>query len=168
MMQLEKKVLIILFLVALSSCSKTHNDDLLEYIKAIKQRKLNTVESIPEFAFLPRFKFPLDNNRRDPFKPINQKEEGRSGSGGQVKQILETYPLERLKFVGTLSQDNRVWALIKRPDSEIVLVHQGEYLGQNHGRIIEINNHLIKLEEEINEDSGKEKRSTLLSLYTGA
>lgn len=80
---------------------------------------------------------------------------------------MEAYPLDALKFVGTLKQGNELWALIKLPSSDITHVRIGNYIGQNYGRIVSIKNDSIQL-IETTQTSGKwEKRRTTIELYTG-
>jgi type IV pilus assembly protein PilP len=164
-----KHILISSFSLLLAACSG-NNEDLTRYIHQVKQRKSRAIEPIPIFASLPGFKFPADENRRNPFKATNQKKRADPFAPDQrrIKQALEVYPLDALKFVGTLTQDNEIWGLIKQPDSQITRVHVGNYMGQNYGRIIMIKNNSIKLEETIKNTSGTwEKHVTTLELYTG-
>lgn len=81
----------------------------------------------------------------------------------RIKQGLEAFSLDTLKFVGILSQDNDTWGLIELPDSQIVQVHIGNYVGQNYGYVQAIKNDGIQLEETIKNASGvwKKHRVTL-------
>lgn len=164
-----KRILISLFALLLAACSGDNND-LTQYIHQVKQRKSRAIEPIPTFTPLAGFKFPDDENRRNPFKATNQKKHVDPFAPDQrrIKQTLEAYPLDALKFVGTLTQDHETWGLIKQPDSQITRVHVGDYMGQNYGRITMIKNNSIKLEETIKDTSGTwEKHITTLELYTG-
>ncbi|AWN73753.1 pilus assembly protein PilP [Legionella anisa] len=153
----------------LVACSG-NNDDLVRYIKEVKHRKTREIEPIPSFAPLPTFKFPDSGNRRNPFKPIAQKKEEvdvNAPDKNRPKEPLETYPLDALKFVGTLTQGNEIWALIKLPSSDITHVGIGNYMGQNYGRVVSITNNAIQL-IETTQTSGKwEKHKITLELYTG-
>jgi type IV pilus assembly protein PilP len=51
-------------------------------------------------------------------------------------------------MVGTLARDDGVlWALIKDGDNSVVRVKEGNYMGQNHGRILSISEYRINLIE---------------------
>ncbi|MCE0723115.1 MULTISPECIES: pilus assembly protein PilP [Legionella] len=148
-----------------------NNDDLVRYINEVKHRKTRQIEPIPSFAPLPTFKFPDSDNRRNPFKPIVQKKEEEvdvnAPDKNRPKEPLEAYPLDALKFVGTLMQGNEMWALIKLPNSDITHVGIGNYMGQNYGRVVSIKNNSIQL-IETTQTSGKwEKHNITLELYTG-
>ncbi|KTD67119.1 Tfp pilus assembly protein PilP [Legionella steelei] len=153
----------------LGSCSG-NNDDLRRYIDEVKHRKTREIEPIPSFSPLPTFKFPDNGNRRNPFKPITHKKEQvdmNAPDKNRPKEPLEAYPLDALKFVGTLRQGNDTWALIKLPSSDITHVRVGNYMGQNYGRIVSIKNNAIQL-IETTQTSGKwDKHKTTIELYTG-
>lgn len=80
---------------------------------------------------------------------------------------MESFPLDALKFVGTLKKDNEIWALIRQPEGQISRVKVGDYMGQNYGRIILIKNELIKLEETVQKSGKWEKQFTTINLDTG-
>ncbi len=84
-----------------------------------------------------------------------------------VKQDLEAFSLDTLKFVGILRQSNEIWGLIELPDSQIMRVRMGDYIGQNDGHVRMIKNDFIQLEETIKNRSGMwEKHITTLDLNT--
>lgn len=165
----KQLILIGVFSLLLAACSGDNND-LTQYIHRVKHRKTRAIEPIPVFKPLPPFKFPENEARRNPFKPMSAKKHVDPYAPDQhrLREPLEAYPLDSLKFVGTLTEDNKVWALIKEPDSQIIRVQIGNYMGQNYGRIAVIKNNALKLEETIKGSSGQwEKHMTTLELYTG-
>ncbi|HAT1792750.1 TPA: pilus assembly protein PilP [Legionella pneumophila] len=164
----RKSLLTGLLVLLLSACSGD-SSDLVKYINEVKSRPGRPIEPIPKFAPLPIFRFPENDNRRNPFKPIDQKKRNDiyAPDKKRPKQPLESFPLDALKFVGTLKKDNEIWALIKQPDGQISRVRVGDYMGQNYGRIILIKNDLIKLEETVQKSGTWEKQSTTINLDTG-
>lgn len=163
---LKKIVLISSLAVVLGACSD--NDDLQKYIKEIKRRPSKPIEPIPKFAPLPIFKFPENDTRRSPFKPVDLKKRNEqfAPDKNRKKQPLEAFPLDALRFVGILQQGNETWALIREPDKQIVRARIGHYMGQNYGRIISINENTIKIEETIKNSGTWEKVTTTLKLDT--
>lgn len=152
----------------LSACSGD-NSDLVKYINDIKSRPAKSIEPIPRFAPLPKFKFPENDQRRSPFKPVVHRKNVDQYAPDQkrIKQPLEAFPLDALKFVGILEQGSVIWALIKQPDMQISRVRVGDYMGQNYGRIIVIKRDLIKLEETVKDTGTWEKKITTINLDTG-
>jgi type IV pilus assembly protein PilP len=167
-----KKQQITRFLVSsltlfLSACSGD-NSDLMSYINEVKSRSGQPIEEIPKFAPLPIFKFPEHDTRRSPFKPVVLKAADEyAPDQKRMKEPLEAFPLDALKFVGILKQGSDIWALIKAPDNKITPLKIGGYMGQNYGRIIAIKNDEIKLEETLRNSGKWEKNITTLNLDTG-
>lgn len=163
-----KNIVISLLPLLLNACSGD-NSDLVKYINDTKARQVKHIDPIPQFASLPIFKFPENDNRRSPFKPVEQKkrEDLYAPDQKRIKQPLEDFPLDALKFVGTLKQETEIWALIKQPDKQITRIRIGEYMGQNYGRVVGIKNDLIQLDETIKNSGTWEKHRTTIDLYTG-
>lgn len=151
----------------LLSCSNTEDEALRKYINRIKTRPTPAIEPIPDFKPLASFKFPEEDNRRTPFKPrvVN------TGDSDQYqpdlkrkKDELESFPLDSLKFVGTLKEASRSWGLIIQPDGKISHVKVGDHMGQNYGQITQIKDNAIMLEEVMKIDDKWEKKTTSIDL----
>lgn len=168
MNKLGRTILLISLIAILSASCDGDNSDLVNYINDVKSRPGPPIEPIPKFAPLPVFRFPEEDNRRSPFKPVEAKKTDQfAPDQKRVKQPLEAFPLDGLKFVGILKEGNQLWALIRDPEKKVVPVKVGNYMGLNYGRVISIKSTEIKLEETI-KDSGKwEKRITIIHLDTG-
>ena len=83
------------------------------------------------------------------------------------KQRLEQFPLDALKFVGTLEQGSSTWGLISLPNGEIVCVRPGDYMGKNFGRILRITDTVLVLEETIRAAGKWQKKQTIFNLNAG-
>ena len=96
----------------------------------------------------------IDNALSDPFKA--RKAASKSGTLqpnlDRPKEPLESYPLESLKYVGSLSKNKLAYALIKTPDNTVQQVKKGNYIGPNFGLITEINEGEIVLKEIVQDD----------------
>ena len=144
------------------------NSDLSSYINDVKSRPVTPIEAIPKFAPLPIFKFPENDDRRSPFKPVEVKKMDQyAPDQKRLKQALEAYPLDGLKFVGILKQGNELWALILDPEKKVVPVKVGNYMGLNFGKIISIKSNEIKLEETTRNSGTWEKKITTIQLDAG-
>jgi type IV pilus assembly protein PilP len=81
------------------------------------------------------------------------------------REELESYPLDALRMMGTLEKGDQFWAILRDPDTIIHRVQTGNYIGQNHGKIMEITETKIKLIEIIpNSRGGWEERKAELAL----
>ena len=62
---------------------------------------------------------------------------------------LEHFPLESLRFMGLIRQQNKVFALISTPDLSISLVKAGDYIGNHHGKILLVQDKRVYVREHI-------------------
>jgi type IV pilus assembly protein PilP len=78
------------------------------------------------------------------------------------KEPLEAYPLDSMNMVGSLTREQRRYALLK-VDNLLYQVKAGDYLGQNFGRITKISETDITLREVVQDAAGEwiERTSTL-------
>jgi len=81
---------------------------------------------------------------------------------GRRREPLESYPLDGMHMVGSMSKDGRRHAILK-VDNLLYYVKSGDYIGQNFGRILTIDEAEIKLREIVQDPSGEwvERVSTL-------
>lgn len=70
------------------------------------------------------------------------------------KEPLEAYPLDSMSMVGSLTKSGRPYALLK-VDSLLYQVKQGDYLGQNYGKIITISETGVSLREIVQDAAGE-------------
>lgn len=78
------------------------------------------------------------------------------------KEPLEAYPLDSMSMVGSLNKLGAPYALLK-VDGLLYQVKQGDYIGQNYGRILRINETELVLREVVQDAAGEwtERNSTL-------
>ena len=80
------------------------------------------------------------------------------------KEPLEAYPLDAMTMVGSLDRAGQKVALV-RVDQLLHQVRQGNYLGQNYGRVMRISESEITLREIVQDAAGEWiERSTTLQL----
>ncbi|WP_343736295.1 pilus assembly protein PilP [Acidovorax sp.] len=83
------------------------------------------------------------------------------------KEPLEAFPLDSMAMVGSLNKSGSPTALIK-VDNLIYQVKVGNYLGQNYGKVIRINENSIQLREIAQDATGDWiERSASLDLQEG-
>jgi type IV pilus assembly protein PilP len=163
-------IAIALSCLALSACSGEQHSDLRQFVKDSDSMPRGRIPPLPEVKPYEPFEYAA-YDLLDPFVPrkIEPPKAANIPGGLQPpanhrKGPLEAFPLENLKMVGTLQQQKTMYALIKTPDNNLYRVMSGDYIGQNFGRIIDINETAVKLKELV-QDSGndwKEEERTLL------
>lgn len=95
---------------------------------------------------------------QDPFKP-RKIQPGKGDNklapdANRAREPLESYPLESLAMVGTLSRQKQMFALVRTPEKDIYQVKAGNYLGQNYGVVTEISDSGVKLKELVQDGGG--------------
>lgn len=100
----------------------------------------------------------------DPFSPqkltVALKQEARAPNSllsaelNRRREPLEAYPLDSMNMVGSVSKQGRPFALL-RVDNLLYQVKVGDYLGQNYGRITQIDETQIALREIVQDAAGE-------------
>ncbi|MEE9326464.1 MAG: pilus assembly protein PilP [Cocleimonas sp.] len=147
-------------LTLLSGCTNS-KDDLDEYFQVERQKQPIEIAPIPEVKPYLRYAYP--EHEKDPFDsamlaPNTVREQiidtGISIDTTRVPEFLEGFPLDSLKMVGTVEKDKTLWALIKIPDGAVQTVKSGNYLGQNFGKIVQINEVNMDMKETVSNGLG--------------
>jgi len=160
--------------LALAGCSKPDMSDLKAFVDEVKARPPGGVSPAPELVEVETFLY-VPGERRDPFVPqVEAAGESTavvdSGIGPDLnrrQEELENHSLDSLRMVGTLEQEDQTWGLVKTNDGTIHRVSVGNYMGRNHGRIVEIGEDKIKLVELIQIGSGYREQEAALGLGEG-
>lgn len=70
------------------------------------------------------------------------------------REPLEAYPLDSMTMVGSVVRTGRPYALL-RVDNLLYQVKQGDYLGQNYGKIMKISETDVSLREIVQDAAGE-------------
>ena len=157
----------------LTGCGKNMYD-LEQYVDEVKSRKPAGIESVPQPKPYVKFEYQAAN-RRDPFDAsvlaasdlvINKRPTSEIyPNANRPIEFLESFPLDTLRMVGTMEQEEQLWALIQTPDTTIQRVSPGNHLGQNYGKINAISEYSIDLTEIIPDGfGGWRKRNQTIAL----
>jgi type IV pilus assembly protein PilP len=165
-------VAVLLFALSVAGCANPDLEDLRSFVATKKAETPGRIEPIPEIKQIETFLYE-DEDRRDPFMPMQQQatqelnlvENGIQPDFNRRKEELESYELDTLRMVGILEQSGVTWGLVKTKEGTIHRVKSGNYMGQNHGRIIQISEDKIDVSEIIQDGSGGySERQASLSL----
>ncbi|GAB4187097.1 MAG: pilus assembly protein PilP [Wenzhouxiangellaceae bacterium] len=156
---LLRRLLLLLVPVLVAACSGSMSD-LQQYVNQVKTRPPEAIEPIPPVKAADTFTYEA-HSLRDPFRFEETSEEptATTGSGprpdaNRRKEYLESFPLDTLQMVGTLSQGEMTWALVQDLDGLVHRVTEGNYLGQNHGRVSLVAADRVELTELVPDGNG--------------
>lgn len=168
-----RSAMLILLLSFVAACSDNKVEDLQLYVDSVKSRVPSSVMPLPEPIIYDSYIYQSDS-QRDPFKPSFTENkvapsEKSSGVGGpdlsRERGHLERFPLDTLRYIGSMQQLDNAWGLIKTPDGEIVRVKIGDRLGQDYGRVTSVSEAEVVLVELIPDGiGGWEQRTVTLAL----
>lgn len=164
----------------LTACSQGGGfSDLDQFMAEARSKPRGHVEPLPEFKAYEAFTYSA-SDRRSPFEvPIEVQltmvdEKPQSDIEPDLdrpKEVLENFQLTELHMVGTLRRADGggdLFALIKDNTGGIHRVHRGNYMGQNYGRVVGVNETRIELVEIVpNGRGGWVERPRSLSLDEG-
>ena len=136
-------------------------DDLDRYVNEVKARPGGRIEPLPEITPYEIFAYAADREGlRSPFVPDSpQPGQGAAGGGmrpdlDRSREFLEQFPLDTLRMVGTLALGETSYGLVQTSDGLIHRVLPGNYIGQNDGRIVAVDESEIQLVEIISDGIG--------------
>ncbi|MCQ4296168.1 type 4a pilus biogenesis lipoprotein PilP [Pseudomonas stutzeri] len=156
-----RMVMLGLSVAALSGCGGTTDfNDLQRYMEEVRAKPKGAIEPLP--AFIPYEAFTYSAAAlRHPFQPPVKLDLAKRQKGSKdiqpdesrVKQFLEGFNIENFTMVGTLTNGAGRYALIKGGDG-VHRVKIGDYLGRNHGSIVEISEAGIEVVEIVPDGEG--------------
>ena len=157
--------------LTISACSYDAAD-LREYVAEVKSRPGGKIDPLPVYP--PTEPIPEISQKTDPFKSFLADELAKTAGPidppespwpPRNEEELERYALDSLRLVGTLQQQDEHWGLIRDPDGIIHRVKAGNFMGRNHGKIIEVSEQRIHLLEKVSDGRGSwEDRDAQIAL----
>jgi type IV pilus assembly protein PilP len=156
------KKLILISFVFILGCSDSNLSELEGFVRDTAEKPRGRIKPLPEFKPYSAFAYSA-SALRSPFKSPVAFEENIGHSLDLVdapdlnrqSQTLERYPLNELKLVGTLTNNALgLRALIKTSNGSVHLLAQGQYIGKNNGRVLNVAESRIDIIEIVPNGSG--------------
>lgn len=161
----KASLVILMSALGLSACSSDISD-LHQFVEEARTSQKPKVSPLPEIKPYETYSYST-SHLKDPFEPFvaerptrtvtasgGKKKGGPKPVEGRAREALESYPLDVLRMVGVLEQNSVTWALLKGGDGTIHRVRTGNYIGQNHGKIIKIAEDKVSLVEIVPDGLG--------------
>lgn len=171
--------------IALAGCTQHDMTDLQQFVATTKRTTpVKKPDPPPEIKPYTPFTYTAQGIK-DPFivAPFAQEEEleltqalaiqqsgnytGVRPDPNRVREELEKYSLGSLKMMGTfrMGDGGELWALVLAPDNVVHRVQKNNYLGTNHGKIVDITEQRVDLREIVPDGPGRwQERDAFLSL----
>jgi type IV pilus assembly protein PilP len=157
------KKIVLLSFIFLGGCTGGADvADLEQFVASTTAKPKGRIKPLPEFQPYSAFIYSA-SAMRSPFEsPVAFEEmSGRFANNVDApdekrrKGPLERYPMGELTLVGTMAKaDGNLNALIQTSAGNVHLARSGEYMGRNHGRIVNISETKIELIEVVPNGNG--------------
>ena len=157
---------------SLAGCGGEEQRELQAELAALTKDVRGRVEPLPQVRPYEPVPYTAES-QVDPFRPerIDVAKAGIAASASKLapdpnrpKEPLESFPLESIQMLGTITQSQETFALVKAGPN-LYRVRKGNYMGQNFGVITGIDDAQISLKELV-QDAGGDwvERSSALQL----
>ncbi len=146
----------------LAACGDSDVQEVRQWMKQTDAQAHVAVQPISEpKTFIP-FAY-ASGDALDPFNPnkllAELARENASKGGGlkpdmeRRKELLESYPLDAVKMVGTLQKGGTIYALLQI-DRAVHQVKTGQHVGQNYGLITSVTDGAVNIKEIVQDATG--------------
>ena len=147
---------------ALQGCGGDDMRDLDAYVVEKRARPGGVIEPIPTFKAYEAFAYAA-TTMRSPFdRPIEVRTVAQLSSRSAVrpdpdrsKEYLEQFTLDSLRMVGRLERGGQDWTLIRDPDGGIHRVRLGNFLGRDHGKVVDMSDTFIAVVEIVSDGTSE-------------
>jgi type IV pilus assembly protein PilP len=148
---------------ALAGCGGDEHGDLKEELNQLTKDLRGRVDPLPQVRPYEPVPYTAEG-QIDPFRPerIEVASAGRAATASTAlieeqkkrpPEPLEAFPLESIQMLGTITQHQETFALVKAGPN-LYRVKKGNYLGQNFGVITAIDEAQISLKELVQDSTG--------------
>jgi type IV pilus assembly protein PilP len=161
----------------LSGCGGGEHEDIKQWMAESSRDMKGGIPPLPELKPFPIVSYDA-SDQADPFSSVRLDPEKSATAGAnqpdmdRPREQLEGFPLESIDFIGVVNKlKNKERRALIKVDGVVYQVAKGNYMGQNFGRITEINDTEIILKEIAQDPSGQTadwiERQTTLQLQEG-
>ena len=171
-----KRLLPLLLCTVLAACSDSDVKEVKQWMAEVKAQSKVAVAPLSE----PKTFVPLAYSAKDIIDPFNPSklltEMARAAAKSnnpfkpdltRRKELLESFPLDTMKMVGTMSKGGVFFGLVQI-DKSVHRVVVGQYLGQNFGLVTGVSDSTINIKEVVQDATGEwVERMSKLELQEG-
>ena len=143
----------------LSACGASEMADLRQFVEDKTARPGGLIEPIPTFTAYEAFACSAVGMRSPFDRPIELVElttlRLRSSVAPdriRAREFLEQFDVGSLSLVGRLERQGVEWALLSDPSGGIHRVREGNYVGPDHGRVVDVGAGYVAIMEIVTDD----------------
>ncbi|HVY53473.1 MAG TPA: pilus assembly protein PilP [Gammaproteobacteria bacterium] len=154
----KRAILIIATSILLFACSgdkRVH--DLQVYIHGLKKAIIKHKKAgyISEIKAPIPVVFQATEKQRDPF---NDEQASYYSDKSSLNNPLLAYPARQFEYMGTITREQQVWAVVKAPDNKVYQVTIKDRIGDHYGRIVNVYSDRLEIEEGISGSEAQDQK----------
>jgi type IV pilus assembly protein PilP len=138
----------------LNACGGSDMSDLERFISDKTHRPGGMIEPIPPFTTYEAFSY-SSQGMRSPFdRPVEvvqlaalRLRSSVAPDRARARESLEQFPVDSLLLVGKLERQGVEWALLRDPSGGIHRIREGNYVGPDHGKVVDVGESYVAIME---------------------
>ena len=172
---LLRRSLILVSSLLLGACGGSDVSDLERFVSEKKARPGGLIEPIPTFRAYEAFAYSAQGMRSPFDRPVEVVQLAALRLRAAVapdrlraREFLEQFPVESLILVGRIKRQGVEWALLRDPSGGIHRVREGNYVGLDHGKVVDVGDNYLAIMEIVTDGTadGWVERPRTLELET--
>lgn len=143
--RLSRALVLLALALVLQACQDRRMNDLRDFVETAYEDEKPDIEPLPEIVPFSAYEYSaLEDDDPFAFNNIETGQQTPAASTGlrpdtnRRKEALEQYPLDALKFVGTMTQEQIPWVIVMTSEGTAHRATIGNYMGQQDGKIQQI------------------------------
>lgn len=172
---LLRRSLILVSSLLLGACGGSDVSDLERFVSEKKARPGGLIEPIPTFRAYEAFAYSAQGMRSPFDRPVEVVQLAAlrlrvavAPDRLRAREFLEQFPVESLILVGRIKRQGVEWALLRDPSGGIHRVREGNYVGLDHGKVVDVGDNYLAIMEIVTDGTadGWVERPRTLELET--
>ena len=138
----------------LTACGGSDVSDLERFVSDKTERPGGLIEPIPTFTAYEAFAYSAQGMRSPFDRPVEVVQLAAlrlrttvAPDRARAREFLEQFPVDSLILVGKLTRQGVEWALLRDPSGGIHRVREGNYVGPDHGKVVDVGDDYVAIME---------------------
>lgn len=152
--KLLQRLIIVSGVLLLSACGGSDVADLERFVSDKTERPGGLIEPIPTFSAYEAFAYSAQGMRSPFDRPVEvvqlaalRLRSSVAPDRTRAREFLEQFPVDSLMLVGKLTRQGTEWALLRDPSGGIHRVREGNYVGPDHGKVLDVGDDYVAIME---------------------
>lgn len=138
----------------LTACGGSDVSDLQRFVSDKNERPGGLIEPVPTFTAYEAFAYSAQGMRSPFDRPVEVVQLAAlrlrttvAPDRTRAREFLEQFPVDSLLLVGKLKRQGVEWALLRDPSGGIHRVREGNYVGPDHGKVVDVGDDYVAIME---------------------